>query len=76
MTRQECPECYSVMKKRAEGEWVCPSCGIVVIDNNSPLWTGIEDEVDQSTIDYEFDGCATCENPTYPICKNSCPLFD
>ena len=31
-----------------------------------------EDEED----DYSEPGCAACGNPAYPMCKDSCPLFD
>lgn len=55
--------------------WECPNCGMCMWVNN--------DIVEYDTDDYDYDdvygknpGCSACDNPNYPMCKDSCPMFD
>lgn len=65
--------------------WVCPECNMrMSVFNGEITYYPNDDECD--TYDYDDvycdmdddmnPGCSACDNPNYPMCKDSCPMFD
>ncbi len=69
-----CPDCgssdFKVTKELILGRkvnyWICKGCGF---GTNDP--TEIEDTPDETS-----PACRACGNPSYPLCMDSCKLFD
>jgi len=49
---------------------LCAECAIEAYE------AGVDEEYDEDNDDSRDEGCVACDNPAYPECKSSCPLFD
>ena len=74
-----CDVCDALLNSQSgftdsEGSWECTECGYV----NSITEDDIIMPPSGSTFDSlpSEEGCRACDNPAYPMCKDSCPMFD
>lgn len=61
------------------GTWECKKCGCINFinaDNIFDISEMLNTEIETYEDIYNYPGCVACDNPNFPKCKTSCPMFD
>ena len=73
----KCPDCRAKLND-FETFWDCPECGYFKVKAKYiKLEEQNENFLEKLLGNNDIpEGCTACDNPTYPDCQYSCPMFD
>lgn len=69
----KCERCGNDIDCIGGNVYWCDECCVDIVIEDDGTQTFMDDDFDDDTVP---DGCRECDNPTYPDCMDSCPLYD